>query len=101
MKPCLSCGTPSKGTRCTACRLAKDRTRVRPGYRTAYRDPAYIQAKGALRGAPCWMCGAPSDTVDHLTPLAAGGTNHPSNLAPACRTCNSSRGATHAIHPRA
>lgn len=37
-------------------------------------------------------CGAAADTVDHITPLVRGGREHPSNLAPACRSCNSSKG---------
>ena len=39
----------------------------------------------------CHICHQPgADTVDHLTPLAAGGEPHdPDNLAPAHRICNS------------
>ena len=32
----------------------------------------------------CWMCGRPgADTIDHVVPLARGGTNDPQNLRPA------------------
>lgn len=31
-------------------------------------------------------------SCDHMIPLAKGGTNWPSNLVPACRSCNSSKG---------
>lgn len=48
----------------------------------------------------CLYCGrdlrnaAPADiTLDHLTPKSEGGSNHETNLATACRSCNSSRGA--------
>lgn len=45
----------------------------------------------------CWYCRAKltPKTVqkEHRIPLARGGTNWPSNLVPACRTCNSSKGA--------
>ena len=30
-------------------------------------------------------------SMDHMTPLARGGTNDPDNIAPACRPCNSSK----------
>ena len=30
--------------------------------------------------------------ADHMIPLAKGGTNWPSNLAPACKSCNCSKG---------
>lgn len=48
----------------------------------------------------CLYCGAdlrhaaPADiTLDHLLPRSAGGSNVATNLATACRSCNSSRGA--------
>jgi 5-methylcytosine-specific restriction endonuclease McrA len=31
-------------------------------------------------------------TIDHIVPLARGGTNYEGNLTPACRPCNSSKG---------
>ena len=42
----------------------------------------------------CHICHHPgADTVDHLTPIAAGGDPHdPDNLAPAHRACNSRKG---------
>lgn len=44
-------------------------------------------------GAVCHYCGATDDlTIDHITPLARGGSNKPANLAVACRACNSSKG---------
>jgi 5-methylcytosine-specific restriction endonuclease McrA len=42
----------------------------------------------------CWMCGGQADTVDHVKPLAAGGPDLLSNLRPACRSCNASKGAS-------
>ncbi len=45
----------------------------------------------------CQYCGAGIDTcpldIDHVLPVAKGGTNHPSNLVAACSTCNSGKGA--------
>lgn len=49
-------------------------------------------------GLLCWICGSDLSkvepffrTLDHLIPISAGGTNDPSNLACACRSCNSQR----------
>lgn len=40
----------------------------------------------------CRYCGAHGSEVelhiDHVQPVSAGGTNHPSNLVTACRRCN-------------
>lgn len=45
-----------------------------------------------LRAARCTYCGGPGGTVDHLVPLSRGGQHSEGNLAPACRSCNSSKG---------
>lgn len=38
----------------------------------------------AQHGDVCWLCGRPgADTVDHVLPLAMGGTNELANLRPA------------------
>ncbi|WP_284677328.1 HNH endonuclease [Streptomyces sp. Tu10] len=36
----------------------------------------------------CVYCGARSQTMDHVIPFSAGGTDHLSNLVPACYDCN-------------
>jgi 5-methylcytosine-specific restriction endonuclease McrA len=42
----------------------------------------------------CAGCGATSDlTVDHVVPIARGGTPTPENLQVLCRSCNSAKGA--------
>ena len=33
-------------------------------------------------------------TIDHVLPVALGGTHDPANLRPACGSCNSSTGAS-------
>lgn len=44
-------------------------------------------------GGRCVYCGSDFNlTVDHLTPIARGGSNRACNLAPACARCNSSKG---------
>lgn len=43
----------------------------------------------------CAYCGTPGDdlTMDHVVPLSRGGAHAPENIAPACRSCNASKGA--------
>lgn len=43
----------------------------------------------------CWYCGdslnvsgKQSYEIDHVIPVASGGTNDPSNLVASCRSCN-------------
>jgi len=42
---------------------------------------------------PCYRCGKPADTADHIIEVDRGGTNEMDNLRPACRRCNSQTGA--------
>ena len=42
---------------------------------------------------PCHRCGKPSESVDHIVPVALGGTDELDNLRPACLSCNSRDGA--------
>jgi 5-methylcytosine-specific restriction endonuclease McrA len=44
-------------------------------------------------GGKCWMCGNKYSDLDHIKPLSKGGKDCPSNLRPACKPCNSSKGA--------
>jgi 5-methylcytosine-specific restriction endonuclease McrA len=43
-------------------------------------------------GYRCQDCGAPAKVVDHITPIAAGGSDQPSNLQALCAACNLSKG---------
>ena|SRR5712664_880068 len=47
-----------------------------------------LVARIAVFGWRCWMCGDPWEHIDHVIPLARGGTNWPANLRPACGRCN-------------
>ena len=55
-----------------------------PGYATE----AQLAARRAYYRGRCWMCGAPAVCMDHVKPLARGGSNWPSNQRPACWSCN-------------
>lgn len=52
-----------------------------------------IEARMNYYGWRCWMCGEPATAIDHVIALARGGSNWPANLRPACRKCNSRKGA--------
>lgn len=44
-------------------------------------------------GGSCIYCGSSEQIeVEHRIPLSRGGTNWPSNLAPACKSCNCKKG---------
>lgn len=47
-----------------------------------------IEARIAYYGGRCWMCGDSATQLDHVKPLAHGGSNWPANLRPACAPCN-------------
>ncbi len=39
------------------------------------------------------LLSAPEMTIDHVVPIAAGGTNKPLNLVVACYPCNNAKGS--------
>jgi 5-methylcytosine-specific restriction endonuclease McrA len=48
-------------------------------------------------GEACAYCGGTDKlTVDHYVPLSRGGMHAPSNIVPACLSCNCSKGAKNA-----
>ena len=60
-------------------------------------DPIYRRNRLILLAdkPPCYRCGKPADTADHIIEVDRGGTNDMDNLRPACRRCNSQTGATY------
>jgi 5-methylcytosine-specific restriction endonuclease McrA len=54
---------------------------------------ANLIARMEFWGYRCWICAGDVEAIDHVKPLAAGGSNWPANLRPVCRSCNSSKGS--------
>lgn len=102
--PCIDCGGVATGTRCRRCDSAfktvwdantkqgrrKERERV-PGISRHHRRALLHRWQSQQRA--CVYCPRPCDSIDHVVPLARGGTNYEGNLVPACGSCNSSKGA--------
>ncbi len=57
--------------------------------------------KNQLARGVCHHCGLkfhPNDlTMDHLTPIARGGTTRKSNVVPSCKPCNTQKGHKTAV----
>jgi 5-methylcytosine-specific restriction endonuclease McrA len=85
LRACSICGAPTIGRRCRA-HLEQRRGSTRQWRKLR----ALVLARD---GYICHWCTGPATHVDHLTPVARGGTDHPSNLVAACADCNLRRGA--------
>ncbi len=48
----------------------------------------------------CRYCGCRAETVDHVVPISAGGSNSKSNLVAACELCNREKAARRDIQPQ-
>jgi len=51
-----------------------------------------LRARIDYYGGLCYVCGAEYEQVDHVIPVARGGTSWPANLRPICAHCNQSKG---------
>lgn len=106
--PCTKCGGPSWGEQCWPCRYngglsqrdaekrrllylrRAERERQAPGLTRTQRSA--LLEKWKRQGRPCAYClNKPATSVDHVIPLALGGTNLEGNLTPACALCNSKK----------
>jgi 5-methylcytosine-specific restriction endonuclease McrA len=72
--------------------VANARRRARKAAAAGAATATQIAARVAYYGARCWICRAPCKAIDHVKPLAAGGSNWPANLRPICGACNSAKG---------
>jgi 5-methylcytosine-specific restriction enzyme A len=86
LRRCLgSCGALiNSGSYCVRCRPRNGSTRAWRSLRSQ------ILARDRYQ---CQVCGRPAAHVDHITPVIAGGTDHPSNLQALCGVCNLAKGA--------
>lgn len=87
--PCLTCGTPTHGTRCPRHTLS------RPTYAENQRRAAAVQ--NWITQVGYWCPGWNRDghhttdlTADHIQPRSHHGDNGPLRIL--CRSCNSARG---------
>lgn len=59
-------------------------------------SPSDIEGALKSQASRCYWCGADVSAghhIDHLIPIARGGSNFPSNIVISCPTCNVSRGS--------
>ncbi len=55
--------------------------------------PELWQQRSQMLGSACWYCNeAKGVTIEHVIPLARGGTNFIANLRPTCKRCNDIKG---------
>tara|TARA_R110000823_G_scaffold315088_2_gene445707 strand:+ start:1076 stop:1774 length:699 start_codon:yes stop_codon:yes gene_type:complete len=84
--------TPEQIARCKAS-IFKQRATRRKAAGHGYTTATHITERWEMFGGRCWMCGCEATCTDHVKPLNAKGADLPSNLRPACKPCNSSKGA--------
>lgn len=91
-RPCVDCGVIVRATRCIKCARLKERKRIRREQR-GY-DSAWRELSKRMRAAQPWCskCRSTRDlTLDHIIPLAKGGSNSAANAQVLCRKCNSEK----------
>jgi len=50
-----------------------------------------LEARWAMWGQCCYVCGDDATETDHVIPLTRGGLHVPANLRPICKPCNCSK----------
>ena len=102
-RPCLACGTRTRGSRCDECSRRRDSIR-NAGLAQRARCPSITRTQRrrvyARDGYACVDCGACADlTLDHAVPLALEPKprHRDDELVIRCRSCNSRRGACAAV----
>ncbi len=106
-KTCVDCDAPTWSTRCRPCYDAHVKSQADPEA-AAQRKRERAQRQRRDRAAPgltqhqrrnllalwrrqqrrCSYCDNAATQIDHVIPLALGGTNYEGNLTPCCASCN-------------
>jgi 5-methylcytosine-specific restriction endonuclease McrA len=60
-----------------------------PGPSSTFRNK--LLKKWQREQRSCFYCTGPCESVDHVIPIARGGTHFEGNLVPCCRKCNGSK----------
>ena len=74
------------------CALRRHRRRARLHAANGFATETQVIARIEYYGELCYLCGKKWEAIDHVIPLARGGTNWPANLRPICKSCNSRKG---------
>lgn len=81
---CIGCRRLiASGSRCAQCKLR------RPSGNQWRPTRTLVLTRDGYR---CKDCGAPANVVDHIEPIAHGGTDDLSNLQAMCSGCNGRKG---------
>jgi 5-methylcytosine-specific restriction enzyme A len=91
-RPCAQPGCPklSDSGRCPE-HARKPWTRSRPRRMPGGNGWAWQRTRARIAerdGYRCVYCGGPFEVIDHVVPIAAGGSDHDSNLVACCKACN-------------
>jgi len=87
---CIICGNIGPTRRCPTHKPKRGPSSIESSDPTYRRNRPKVLARDGHR---CRYCGAHATEVDHITPVAHGGTSNLDNLAAACQPCNRSKGA--------
>lgn len=71
--------------------IRRERVRANDAPLTASDKLEAAQYRQIILADPCVYCGGASEAVDHIHPVAQGGSSRWDNYAPICRPCNSSK----------
>jgi 5-methylcytosine-specific restriction endonuclease McrA len=85
LRPCIGCGRLiARGSRCPDCKLR------RPAGNAWRPTRVLVLTRDGYR---CRECGSSASLqIDHITPIAAGGTDDLANLQVLCAACNAAKG---------
>jgi 5-methylcytosine-specific restriction endonuclease McrA len=74
-----------------AARAITRRHRARKRGANGTHSAQQVVARVVMFGNRCAYCLGPYEAIDHVIPLAKGGSNWPANLRPACAVCNGAK----------